>query len=289
MAQKVVVLGGGVAGLSAAHELVERGFDVEVYEALPIPGGKARSISVPGSGTLGPNGMRKDLPGEHGFRFFPRFYSHVTDTMKRIPYGRNRTVFDNLVDTTRVQLARFDRAPIELINRSPRTLGDVRALLDDMGLLYRGDLDLSHDDLAFFASRVWQIVTSCHERRVNEYEKIDWWDFIDAEARSRAYQKLLGHGITRSLVAAKADLASTKTIGDIFVQLLFDIVEPGPSSDRVLNGPTNDVWISPWVEYLRRAGSALPSRRAGDGDQLRAGADSRRHRAQERDAAEGHG
>lgn len=254
MAQKVVVLGGGVAGLSAAHELVERGFDVEVYEALPIPGGKARSILVPGSGTLGPNGIRKDLPGEHGFRFFPRFYTHVTDTMKRIPYGGDRTVFDNLVDTTRVQLARFDRAPIELISRSPRTLGDVRALLNDMGLLYRGDLELSHDDLAFFASRVWQIVTSCHERRVNEYEKIDWWDFIDAEARSSSYQKLLGHGITRSLVAAKAELASTKTIGDIFVQLLFDIAEPGPSSDRVLNGPTNDVWIQPWVEYLAARG-----------------------------------
>jgi uncharacterized protein with NAD-binding domain and iron-sulfur cluster len=254
MVHKVVVLGGGVAGLSAAHELIERGFEVEVYELLPIPGGKARSIPVPGSGTRGPNGMRKDLPGEHGFRFFPRFYSHVTDTMKRIPYGRDRTVFDNLVDTTRVQLARFDRPPIELIARSPRTLGDVRALLNDMGLLYRGDLELSHDDLAFFASRVWQIVTSCHERRMTEYEKIDWWDFIDADTRSSAYQKLLGHGITRSLVAAKANLASTKTIGNIFVQLLFDIVEPGPSSDRVLNGPTNDVWIAPWVEYLTSRG-----------------------------------
>jgi uncharacterized protein with NAD-binding domain and iron-sulfur cluster len=254
MAQKVVVLGGGVAGLSVAHELIERGFDVEVYEALPIPGGKARSIPVPGSGTLGPNGMRKDLPGEHGFRFFPRFYNHVTDTMKRIPYGRGRTVFDNLVDTTRLQLTRFDRAPIEVIGRSPRTLGDVRALLNDIGLLYRGDLELSHDDLAFFGSRVWQIVTSCHERRANEYEKIDWWDFIDAEARSSAYQNILGHGITRSLVAAKARLASTKTIGNIFVQLLFDIAEPGPSCDRVLNGPTNDVWIAPWVDYLTTRG-----------------------------------
>src|SRR5262245_42715386 len=154
MAQKVVVLGGGVAGLSAAHELVERGFDVEVYEALPIPGGKARSISAPGSGMLGPNGMRKDLPGEHGFRFFPRFYSHVTDTMKRIPFGSDGTVFDNLVDTTRVQLARFDRPPIELICRSPRQLSDLRVLLDDVGLVYRGELDLSHDEIAFFASRV---------------------------------------------------------------------------------------------------------------------------------------
>jgi uncharacterized protein with NAD-binding domain and iron-sulfur cluster len=246
MAHKVVVLGGGIAGLSAAHELVERGFEVEVFEALPIPGGKARSIAVPGSGTSG----HKDLPGEHGFRFFPRFYAHVTDTMKRIPYGRDRTVFDNLVDTTRVQLARFDHPPIELISRSPRSLGDVQVLLGDLGLLYRGELELSHDEIAFFASRIWQIVTSCHERRLEEYEKIGWWEFIAAEQHSAGYKKLLGHGITRSLVAAKADLASTKTIGDIFVQLLFDIVEPGPSSDRVLNGPTNDVWIAPWLEHL---------------------------------------
>jgi uncharacterized protein with NAD-binding domain and iron-sulfur cluster len=250
MAHKVVVLGGGVAGLSAAHELIERGFDVEVYEALRIHGGKARSVPIGGSGKPGPDGMRKDLPGEHGFRFFPRFYTHVTDTMKRIPFGRDRTVFDNLVDTTRVQLARFDRPPIELICRAPRALDDVRVLLGDLGLLYRGDLDLSHDELYFFASRIWQIVTSCRERRMDEYEKIGWWEFIGAAEHSHGYQSLLGHGITRSLVAAKAELASTKTIGDIFVQLLFDIVEPGPSSDRVLNGPTNDVWISPWVDYL---------------------------------------
>ena len=38
MAQSVIVIGGGVAGMSAAHELAERGFDVVVLEARPIPG-----------------------------------------------------------------------------------------------------------------------------------------------------------------------------------------------------------------------------------------------------------
>jgi uncharacterized protein with NAD-binding domain and iron-sulfur cluster len=249
---KVVILGGGIAGLSAAHELIERNFDVEVYELLAIPGGKARSFSVPNSGRDG----RKDLPGEHGFRFFPRFYRHIIHTMGRIPYGPVGTVADNLVDTTRLQLNRFGRFPIDLIARSPRTLTDVRFLLDDVSRFLNGDLDLTHDDLRYFGSKVWQIVTSCRERRNDQYEKIGWWDFIGAEHRSLAYQKLLAHGITRSLVAAKARSASTKTIGDIFVQLLFDIVTPGPSTDRVLNGPTNDVWIDPWRRYLQSQGVA---------------------------------
>lgn len=33
--RKVIILGGGVAGMSADHELIERGFDVSVYDKNP--------------------------------------------------------------------------------------------------------------------------------------------------------------------------------------------------------------------------------------------------------------
>ena len=36
MTETVAVLGGGVAGLTAAHELAERGFAVTVYEARDL-------------------------------------------------------------------------------------------------------------------------------------------------------------------------------------------------------------------------------------------------------------
>jgi len=49
--KSVAILGGGVGGLSAAHELAERGFEVTVYEARE-PGGKARSMPVPDSGRV---------------------------------------------------------------------------------------------------------------------------------------------------------------------------------------------------------------------------------------------
>ncbi len=53
------------------------------------------------------------------------------------------------------------------------------------------------------------------------------------------------------LVASKAKLASTKTVGDIFLQLLFDLTNPTISTDRLLNGPTNEVWLNPWLTYLK--------------------------------------
>src|ERR1051325_10232374 len=97
---RVAILGGGVAGLTAAHELGERGYDVVVLEQRDIPGGKARSLPVPGSAT----GGRADLPAEHGFRFFPAFYQHIPDTMRRIPAG-GRSVFEHLVGAERILFA----------------------------------------------------------------------------------------------------------------------------------------------------------------------------------------
>lgn len=242
----VMILGGGVAGMSAAHELIERGFRVTVYEHKPVPGGKARSIEVPNSGTDG----RKDLPGEHGFRFFPRFYKHLPDTMSRIPY-KDGSCVDNLVQTTRIEMAQYGLPPVVSVSRFPRSLKDVEVILKAMT---GGQTGLTEEDALFFAKKLWQILTSCEDRRIEEYEKQDWWTFIDANSRSTAYQKFFGHGITRSLVAAKAQKASARTMGDIIVQMLLDIATPGESADRLLNGPTDDVWIMPWLQYLRDKG-----------------------------------
>src|SRR5919107_4597767 len=117
----VAVLGGGVAGLSAAHELAERGFAVAVYEARDRFGGKARSFGVPGSGTDG----RADLPAEHGFRFFPGFYKHLPDTMRRIP-DAGTTVLDNLIGATRILFAQAGgRNELVAAAQVPSSLDDL--------------------------------------------------------------------------------------------------------------------------------------------------------------------
>src|SRR5438309_7176324 len=100
--QTVAVFGGGFAGLTAAHELAERGFDVSLYERRAW-GGKARSTEVPGSASDG----RKPLPGEHSFRSWFGFYQNTIDTFRKIPFGSNPNgVFDNLVGFHQILVAR---------------------------------------------------------------------------------------------------------------------------------------------------------------------------------------
>ena len=250
--------------MSAAHELVERGFEVVVLERSDLAGGKARSIPVVDDGTdtsghelasgaLGP--IEHRLPGEHGFRFFPGFYKHVVDTMRRTPSFDGRKAADHLAPTTRIGFAQYAKPMFVAPSVFPLTPGDAGAVLRDILLMFEPITDLTPDDLAFFGARVWQILTSCKERRFAEYERTSWWDFTGAESRSGAYQKFLAVGITRSLVAAKARKASTRTIGDIFVQLVLSIISPtAVASDRVLDGPTNLVWIDPWLAYLESRG-----------------------------------
>jgi len=122
MSKRVAVLGGGVGGLSAAQELAERGFEVSVYERRPGFGGKARSIPVPNSAT----------PGEHGFRFFPSFYKHLPDTMKRIPFA-GKSVFDNLVYSTRVEIARTGKIAFLDPTRFPHWCTDIPTILTHPG------------------------------------------------------------------------------------------------------------------------------------------------------------
>jgi len=151
--KRVAVLGGGMAGLTAAHELGERGFDVTVFEPSAW-GGKARSMGVPGTGA----GGRQDLPGEHGFRFFPGFYHHVPNTMRRIPFGNNaQGVGDNLVGAKNGKFLRGgDRADAFIFGIGP----DPEALLTLDGLrrylteTLKGQ-NVPPDELTYFVTVCW--------------------------------------------------------------------------------------------------------------------------------------
>ncbi|QTI48922.1 hydroxysqualene dehydroxylase [Streptomyces nojiriensis] len=254
--RRVAVLGGGVAGLTAAHELAERGYAVTVYERRAL-GGKARSMDVPGSA----RGGRRPLPAEHGFRFIPGIYHNLPDTMRRIPFpGNAHGVWDNLVAPREMMFARAAgredlRGPIPWPGHSPAELTPEeirRALAGILQTLVR----LPAHETAYFVDRVLVFLTSCDERREEVWERTPWWEFVRAERMSNEYRRILAVGITRNIVATKAEEASTRTVGTLGEAFVLNLLGRGADGppDRILNLPTNEAWIDPWEAHLRSLG-----------------------------------
>jgi len=247
----VAVLGGGMAGLAAAHELIERGFDVHVYERKSL-GGKARSIKVAQTAAAG----HRPLPGEHGFRFFPGFYHHVPDSMRRIPEGGNANgVWDNLVATSETRLSRANGDDIIApggFEAQPNPSGIAETIGGGLNLGSR----IPPNELAEFTNRILVFLTSCDERRFGQWEHVPWLEFVKAEGKSKEYNDILARGLTRTLVAAKEQVASARTICNMAEAFVYTGMNRGNDgeADRLLDGPTNEVWIDPWVRLLRSKG-----------------------------------
>ncbi len=172
--------------------------------------------------------------------------------MQRIPFkGNKKGVLDNLVASERVMMARKGKPPLINIVNFPKSLKDIKVMLN---AFVNSDTGLNKEDVNAFSKKLWQLMTSCYQRRNSEYERISWWQFTEADQHSKAYQEYFVGGITRTLVAAKPKKVSSKTGGDILLQLLFLMANPHAHPDRVLNGPTNESWLYPWRDYLIEKG-----------------------------------
>ena len=92
--------------------------------------------------------------------------------MKHINTFDNKgMVFDNLVATTEMSLARYGHEQLKLPARFPRTYKGFKYLFN---LYFDGDIPIPVDEMEFWQERVWQIFTSCKDRRVTEYEETSY-------------------------------------------------------------------------------------------------------------------
>jgi cytochrome b involved in lipid metabolism len=96
MSKKIIIFGAGISGLTIAHELVEKGFNVEIYEKDSINGGMARSFRD-----------NNDVPTEHSWRGYGPFYKNLYNILNRIPLPNSNVNIETfssarLEDTQRV-------------------------------------------------------------------------------------------------------------------------------------------------------------------------------------------
>ncbi|MEA2272659.1 MAG: hypothetical protein QOI98_1367, partial [Solirubrobacteraceae bacterium] len=247
--QTVAVFGGGIAGLTAAHELAERGFDVTIYERRAW-GGKARSTEVPGTGT----GGRKNLPGEHGWRVFFGFYQNLPDTFRRIPYGSHpQGVFDNLVGAPQLGVSRDGGRrdlTIPLGAADPRVYTPAEVL--DLVIGAALQLHLPPQAVAQFADRMLVYFSSCDARRIGQWENVNWIDFSGGDRYGDDYRRILVNSVSEVVQASKAERTSAQFPSHVWELVIYNLLRRNSNGAvfRFMNRPTNEALIDPWLRVL---------------------------------------
>ena len=214
----VAVLGAGIAGLTAAHELAERGFIVTVYESrqderqglgspptgtyppVKLGGLAASQYSTVGTrdgsqaelrpfpGRQGrPCAPRNVVAGEHGFRFFPAFYLHIWDLFQRIPVyqpiptGGGTTCWTPTSRTVYDNVRRIVTKGITVEGQPSLVFPSElpRSYGEFLGILKQlGILGFSARDIATYLGRLVSYLTTSPMRRANELQNLSAYDFL---------------------------------------------------------------------------------------------------------------
>ena len=218
--------GGGMAGLAAAHELIERGFEVDVYERKAL-GGKARSIPVAGTGRGRPQAAarRARLP------LLPRLLPPRARHDAAHPVRRQRE--------RRVGQPRRRHGDQVAAHRGPRRRHRLRPRArPQRGAHARGHAARPHStalsghgvpphELAYFAERADGLP---HQLRRAPLRPVGARRAGGTSSRPRASprstRRSLARGLTRAVVAAKERKASTRTIGNMAEAFVYNIAGP---------------------------------------------------------------
>lgn len=222
------------------------------------------------------------LPGEHGYRLFPRFYRNLLDVMKRTPLlgetgsgARDRvvargirtedptstkttgagTVFDMLRSIENHAFApEADSAgnggppPRLMLRTKAKSWEDM---VEAIRAQYE-DLNWRTSDMAKYTVKVFQYMTSCKGRRA-EYGEDSWWEYLDASTGSPGFQQSLLHW-PKALVGLDSKTADARSFGSVSMQIMLDHTRPAGYRDGSLKGPTTEVWFDHWRTYLEEIG-----------------------------------
>jgi uncharacterized protein with NAD-binding domain and iron-sulfur cluster len=279
---KVVIIGAGIAGLTVAHELVEKGFDVDVYEKDSIAGGMARSTRT-----------HEGVPSEHSWRGYAAFYYNAFEIMSRIPIERklsDKEPIERSIITykgQRYDLTDFipkhpggtiikkalvgDGGPLEQVwkdnkvewhlknpyvmkilekykiggeeEKKPDVLDNLAKSGIDFKLL-NGDGSIAFFDYPYL-SYLFVKGAIVNKRKTHDTKLIDVMWPLQKGTKNYLLDYLSGPGFGFD----KNTISTHHYFGFLFQQLY-----AGNNSWQVMNQPTSEAWIDPWVKYLKTKG-----------------------------------
>nr|QBK92725.1 MAG: flavin-containing amine oxidase [Pithovirus LCPAC401] len=227
---KIAILGGGLAGLSVAHNLTKCDFNnITIYERNSSTGGMARSKRL--------NGMKqvseKELPFNYSWRIVGKEYLNFRDILREIPID-NGNVEDLLVDVSKHWF---------IINKEIIKMDvSISTILKFYGRLKT----LCFTDLINISRAYLYSLITCNER-IDTHDDQTWDSFIGPLSKD-AHMMLIEScgpvfGIDYHKVNATSMLSTLNGVS-FFI----------PNHNQVLNTTWDEGLFKPWEKYLKGLG-----------------------------------
>ncbi|MDQ3205970.1 MAG: FAD-dependent oxidoreductase [Pseudomonadota bacterium] len=237
------VYGAGVAGLTVAHELARRGWQVTVFEENPEAGGFFRSARCAGDG---------NAPSEYSWHGIGPWYHNVFDVMKQIPFDAQGSVYERALSRP----IDFGVAP-----DAGRAQFDDTGVFPDVGRMFRMTrLDALR--WGWLMLKTW----TAHRRSLEDYAlrnaAAEWGRVLSPRAAAtwaacfgpwvgsdwtRVSLHQAGLFFRRQLITRPAHVHPADDEGPAWTQ-------GARSGWLLLRGPSNEAWFDRWVEYLGSLG-----------------------------------
>ena len=154
----IIIIGGGIAGLTAAHELVEQNYKVTLIERNIQVGGLARTYQ---------NEDNKICPYEYSWRGFGPYYQNVYNITKRILYNDKESVFDKLI----------------LLNNGKKTCNKK------IPSYFNFFKNMNYNDIIKILSIIIPFSISCDERNIQNYSKIGLRHWIKEKKNIKIHRR----------------------------------------------------------------------------------------------------
>lgn len=231
--RSVLVIGGGIAGLSAALELAERGYRVHIKESGAQCGGRLATREQ----TLKVGKFRI----EHGLHMWFYQYYNFFDILRRL-------------GTLESQFVPFDKVYYEFATYAPETISSDGPYPVNLVNIIRTSKNLNLLDAAGTFGAVKDIIFYNHG---NNWEKFDDISFVDWAKKTRVNKKFWDIIMEPAASVTLNDPASLSAAEMLLYMHYYFIGHPKAFRRVVSKVDHGQAVIDPWVQRLTRLGAKV--------------------------------
>jgi protoporphyrinogen oxidase len=225
MTKKIIIVGGGIAGLTTAHELLKKGFEVHLFERTSELGGMAKA-------TRNKDGIME----EYSWRGYGPFYNNFFDILKQIPiYNTHKPLHP---------LLKKEDKPCAINNLTHGGINFITFKNDDV-FVYSGNLEYTQHLKGLYD----MLKYVCSNKRREKYHKILLKDYMTQHYNEHSYDVIVNH-LAGPCLGFNRNTIGINTMFDTITKVMINSNMDSSKTWRNTTRPTSEAIFDPWLKHL---------------------------------------